>query len=271
VEQLDFGNKLNRRLQNAFGDLRRHTRTHCSDISAIKREIRDLMMDVAMLKRALTSLGQVGVMERRKIERELIVELFPPRAVRRGTGVVTASPQGQAATVECESRLPLCKAACCRIFNISLTPQEVEQGLHEWNPRQPYTVQKNRFGCMYLAAGRCSCSIYNLRPVVCSNYSCAKDGRIWADFERKELNPDLEKLLQTLAGCTARPGANGRSGVRGTEASVDTVAVSQPLEAARPGDGNSTASGGAAQMAGCQDQTEDCRVENDEPQQGDAR
>ncbi|NQT12609.1 MAG: YkgJ family cysteine cluster protein [Planctomycetes bacterium] len=230
VEHLDFSDRLNRRLQNAFGDLRRRVGTHSSAIGEIQREIRDLIMDVALLKRALTSLGQIGVIERRRIERELILELFPPRQVRPGTGVEVANLQRRPATMECESRLPLCKAACCRIFNILLTPQEVERDLYEWNSRLPYAVQKNRVGCMYLAAGGCSCSTYDHRPVACSNYSCEKDRRIWASFEKRELNPDLRKRLETLEVRAGASGAGAPHADRATEPSIQTDAVAQASE-----------------------------------------
>jgi len=34
------------------------------------------------------------------------------------------------------------------------------------------------------------CSVYNNRPSVCKEYSCADDKRIWKDFDKMELNQE---------------------------------------------------------------------------------
>ncbi|MGO8752399.1 MAG: YkgJ family cysteine cluster protein [Thermoguttaceae bacterium] len=198
VEQALLGDHLNGRIQQAFGSLSTVLRGHDATLAAVQGEIRDLIMDVALVKRALASLGQVGVMERRRIEKELVLELFPPRQARPGTGAVTACPPPSEAKVDCRDRLPLCKAACCRIFNVLLTPEEVEAGQHEWNPRAPYSLPKNRLGCVHLRQADWSCSVYDRRPGSCFGYDCTKDGRIWADFEKKVINPDLKRELDKL-------------------------------------------------------------------------
>ena len=206
VEHLDFSQKLSRKLTNAFREARSRSGRNGNVLEGVQREIRDLILDVALLKRAVASLGQVGVVQRRKIEKELIRELFPPSQPRQGTGLIISSPkQPQARRVDCENRLHLCKAACCRIFNVGLTPQEVESDQFDWDPRRPYALQKNRQGCAHLQSGGCACSIYNNRPRVCQTYSCEKDGRIWADFENMIVNPDLKRRLDTLDVWTVAP------------------------------------------------------------------
>lgn len=212
VEHLDYADKLSHKLTSSFSDVRQQVGRQGQALGAVQQEIRDLIMDVALLKRAMASLGHVGVMERKRIERELVRELFPPTQPRAGAGVVvnTAQPK-PAQKVNCEDRLHLCKAACCRIFNIHLTPQEVIEDNHDWDPRQPYALQKNRVGCAYLKSGGCACTIYESRPNTCRNYSCANDKRIWQDFEKMILNPELEKRLQTLQ-VTTGPENVGRSG-----------------------------------------------------------
>ena len=206
VEHIDFSQKLSQKLTNAFREVRSRSGRNGNVLESIQREIRDLILDVALLKRAVTSLGQVGVMERRKIEKELTRELFPPSQPRLGTGLIISSPnQPQAKRVDCENRLHLCKAACCRIFNVGLTPQEVEGDRFDWDPRRPYALQKNRQGCVHLQGGGCECTIYTNRPRTCQTYSCEKDGRIWADFENKVINSDLKKRLDTLDVATVAP------------------------------------------------------------------
>ncbi len=200
VEQEGFAANLSEKLTKAFGETQKSDRRLSATLGSVQAEIRELVMDVAMLKRALTSLGHVGVMERRRIEQELIRELFPPSQPRPGAGIAVrgdATP-GQVQSVDCENRLHICKAACCRILDIPLTPDEVDRGQHDWDPRRPYTLVKNRQGCGYLESGGCNCHIYNSRPRECRTYSCANDARIWNDFENKVLNPELARRLETL-------------------------------------------------------------------------
>jgi Fe-S-cluster containining protein len=211
VEHLDFSNNLSKKLTVVFRELRSSTSRNSSMIQSVQAEIRDLILDVALLKRALTSLGHVGVMERRRIEKELVRELFPPSQPRQGTGLVISYPNRQPVKkVDCENRLHLCKAACCRIFNVGLSPEEVQSDRYDWNPRQPYALHTNRQGCVHLAAGSCACAIYDKRPGVCQTYSCEKDQRIWADFENKIINPELKKRLDTLEVNTSAPFAGSR-------------------------------------------------------------
>src|SRR5215831_314080 len=44
--------------------------------------------------------------------------------------------------------------------------------------------------CHHLDPNTGGCSIYENRPGVCRRYSCARDERIWKDFEKMELNEE---------------------------------------------------------------------------------
>ena len=168
---------------------------NASVIACLQNELRDLIMDVALLKRALMSLGQIGVMERRRVEKELILELFPPKQIRPGLGVVVAQGQTPITCEEdCAARGHLCKQACCRIFEVHLSATEVESGdRFDWNPKSPYALCKNHLGCIYLIDGKCT--IYHSRPITCFTYSCQKDSRIWGNYEQMTLNPSLKQRL----------------------------------------------------------------------------
>lgn len=223
VEHLDYADKLSKKLTSAFGEVRAQVGRQGNALGAIQQELRDLLCDVALLKRALASLGHVGVMERRKVERELVRELFPPAQPRPGAGIaVNVSQPKPPQKVDCENRLHLCKAACCRIFNVHLTPPEVDNDIYDWDPRQPYALRKTRHGCIHLTSGGCSCTLYESRPNTCRNYSCAGDKRIWHDFEKMVVNPELAKRLETLSVSTQPPYAG--SGARGSVADVEAIA-----------------------------------------------
>lgn len=199
VEHLSFLRELSGKLETTLGGLQKRLLRNAGQIDAIMIEIRDLLLDVTLLKRAVVSLGQVGVMERERIERELIREVLPPSQPRPGTGVVVSPPSNhEQRHVDCEERLAICKAACCRIFEIGLAPSEIESGQYDWDPRHPYTLHKNRHGCTWITVNGCSCSHYDARPAVCRNYACERDQRIWADYGQMILNPLLKVRLDSL-------------------------------------------------------------------------
>ena len=231
VEHLDYSSRLSEKLTSAFNRVNSQDESLRRETKAVQQEVRELIMDVALLKRAVASLGQVGVMERRKIEKELVRELFPPAQIRPGTGI-EASPvhTGPPNIVDCNDRLPLCKAACCRIFNMNLNPSEILADKHEWDTHQPYALQRNRMGCTYLQTNGCACTIYSQRPGACSNYSCEHDTRIWANFEDKVINPQLAqqlKALDVLYTLTPHPtGPASRDEVSPAQAASTTAAES---------------------------------------------
>ena len=92
--------------------------------------------------------------------------------------------------INCEERIHLCKAACCRL-HFALTVNEIENGKAKWDLGQPYFIRQSKDGyCTHIHGGKHQCTIYNDRPKICRKYTCADDKRIWTDFEKMELNSD---------------------------------------------------------------------------------
>ena len=93
--------------------------------------------------------------------------------------------------IDCERRIPLCRAACCAM-RFALTAQDLDEGVMRWDLGRPYM---NRVGpdgrCARQDRGSLGCAIYHHRPGVCRVYDCRQDGRIWLDFDRRVINPDL--------------------------------------------------------------------------------
>jgi Fe-S-cluster containining protein len=116
--------------------------------------------------------------------------------------VETIEDQPPTATVDCESRLHICKAVCCRL-NFALSVAEIEDGHARWDLGQPYHIRKQPDGCCVHQTGK-GCAIYDHRPGVCRRYSCAKDPRIWSDFEGRVLN---HEWIAANLGQAARPHA----------------------------------------------------------------
>ncbi len=93
--------------------------------------------------------------------------------------------------IDCENRIPLCRAACCAM-RFALSPQDLEEGVMRWDLSQPYV---NRLGldkrCVHQDRASLGCTIYEHRPGVCRVYDCRMDARIWVDFEKRIINPNL--------------------------------------------------------------------------------
>lgn len=91
-------------------------------------------------------------------------------------------------TVNCEERLPVCHAVCCKL-DFPLSAEEVEAGELRWDLGRPYLIRHDEHGrCVHNDPETGACGVYEERPLTCRRYSCAGDERIWTDFERVELN-----------------------------------------------------------------------------------
>ena len=51
--------------------------------------------------------------------------------------------------IDCENRIHLCKAACCRM-NFALSRQDVEEGVIKWDLSRPYLIAQGEDGCCHL-------------------------------------------------------------------------------------------------------------------------
>lgn len=96
--------------------------------------------------------------------------------------------------IDCLQRMGLCHAACCRLeFNLSR--QDVAEGVVRWDFAQPYKIKHRDDGwCSHCDPATKTCGVRDHRPIVCRQYDCRQDARIWVDFERRIPNPELAKL-----------------------------------------------------------------------------
>ena len=92
--------------------------------------------------------------------------------------------------INCEERLHICKAACCKL-NYVLSMEEIESGKIKWDLGMPYYIRQDEDGyCVHMDKDKMCCTIYEERPLVCRKYSCKNDGRIWKDFDNMILNEE---------------------------------------------------------------------------------
>jgi Fe-S-cluster containining protein len=154
------------------------------------------LIELLMNKGLLTE----GELNERKVE---VAKRLVAKFREVGMGAVFQDPEHdkysfteKAVKIDCENRIPVCKAACCRL-NFALSRQDIEEGIVKWDLGQPYMIAHDADGyCRHLDRLGCRCTVYANRPVPCRAYDCRKDKRIWADFENRVINPNLEDLFR---------------------------------------------------------------------------
>ena len=133
--------------------------------------------------------------ERKRIVGERLIE----KLQQSGNGVMLQDPEydkynfQQEVAIDCENRVHLCQAACCRL-PFALSKQDIHEGVVRWNLGQPYLIDQGKDGyCNHLERSACSCTIHQYRPVPCRAFDCRNDQRIWLDFARKIPNPAINQ------------------------------------------------------------------------------
>ncbi|MDQ3855477.1 MAG: YkgJ family cysteine cluster protein, partial [Chloroflexota bacterium] len=116
-----------------------------------------------------------------------------------GMGVMLQDPEydkyafDEEAEIDCPSRVHLCHAACCRL-PFALSKQDIREGIVLWDLGQPYLIAHGEDGyCRHMDRGTCACTVREHRPVPCRAYDCRQDKRIWLDFERRVINPEINR------------------------------------------------------------------------------
>jgi hypothetical protein len=88
-------------------------------------------------------------------------------------------------SVDCSACRDICHAKCCSL-SFALTREEIRDDHAAWNEQRPFVIQHGENGyCVHLDRQTFQCAIYENRPGVCRRYSCEKDKRIRANFEKK--------------------------------------------------------------------------------------
>ncbi len=150
----------------------------------------------------LTDKGLVELSELEEKKRE-VAERLLESFLGKGMGVAMQEDERDKYTfdetveIDCESRVHLCKAACCRM-SFALSQQDVEEGVIKWDLGRPYLIAQDADGyCRHLDRKSSCCTVRDQRPLPCRGYDCRKDKRVWVDFEKRIINPDLEELFKS--------------------------------------------------------------------------
>jgi hypothetical protein len=145
-------------------------------------------------------LAEKGVISIEEIDarKALVAERLLQRFLKLDPGVALQEPEQDkyafqaTVKIDCENRVHLCKAACCKMV-FPLSRQDIEEGVIKWNLGRPYVIAKGRDGyCQHLDRNDLCCTVHAQRPLPCRAYDCRNDKRIWLDFENKVVNPELD-------------------------------------------------------------------------------
>lgn len=148
-------------------------------------------------------LTEKGILTIKELDarKDIVAKRVEKRFLDKGMGMHLQEPEQDKYTVrgsveiDCDSRVHLCKAACCR-FWFPLSKQDVEEGVVHWDLHEPYIIAQNTEGyCRHLNRANCHCRVYKHRPLPCRTFDCRKDPRIWLDFDTRVINPDLEAIF----------------------------------------------------------------------------
>lgn len=162
--------------------------TRLSLVEEVVREVVDVLVTCGVgadeLTEAKDALGEVAKRgEEDKRSRSLLP--WPSVAVR-----VDPSEETKLEPVDCDARIPICQAVCCRL-KFALSQDEIERGRVKWDIGHPYVIRQDSSGyCCHNDCASRSCTIYEDRPRLCRDYSCRGDKRIWTDFDAMVLNTE---------------------------------------------------------------------------------
>jgi hypothetical protein len=131
--------------------------------------------------------------------RQVVGERLSRQFKDSGQGALFQDPEydkydfADGAGVDCASRIDLCKAACCRL-PFALSKQDIREGIIRWDLGQPYLIDQGKDGyCNHMDRCTGRCTVYEQRPVPCRGFDCRTDNRVWLDFDRGVINPEIER------------------------------------------------------------------------------
>lgn len=159
-----------------------------------QENVHENMVLLHSLVEVLVSKGLIHVheLEQRK---KALVESFSQNDEQKPRVHLVETPdkyaQDNELVIDCESRYPICKGVCCKLW-FALSVQDLQEKIVKWNYSYPYGIAQGQDGyCIHFDHSSYKCTIYENRPLICRTYDCRGDKRIWLDFENRVINPEL--------------------------------------------------------------------------------
>lgn len=159
---------------------------HIVDVQT-KARVAELSATVNALVETLIGGGQVAL-ETYENRKRLTMARENERATSEAGVAVANIPDKYALTnlpqIDCEARLPLCQARCCKL-RFALSVQDLDERVVRWNYGAPYNIAQRDDGYCVHNEPNGGCGVYTHRPGICRTYDCRRDRRIWVDFEQR--------------------------------------------------------------------------------------
>jgi Fe-S-cluster containining protein len=170
-------------------DIERGLRFNHMMESQTKERVSDVATTLYAVIEALVAQGVLSIEEynkrreacaKRESERSRAQEYLPVMSGTVDKYALKDLPQ-----IDCDARLPLCRARCCTL-TFPLSYQDLEERVVRWDYGRPYQIGRREDGyCVHNSPETRGCTVYQNRPAICRTYDCSKDKRIWADFEKR--------------------------------------------------------------------------------------
>ncbi len=151
----------------------------------------------------LSEKGMISIDELDKRKKE-VAERQVKKFAETGIGLMYQTPEfdkynfKKEACIDCQSRLDVCKANCCK-FPFALSRQDIEERIVRWEFGKPYLIAHDTDGyCVHLNRENYKCTVHEHRPVPCRGFDCKdnKKWKVWQDYDQKILNPELEHKVK---------------------------------------------------------------------------
>lgn len=177
-----------------------HTRINANTTKTLEAASFLYALIELLSEKGLIAIEELDERKRRVAERQV------KKFIESGIGLLYQDPEydkytfEHEAEVDCQSRLPVCRAICCRV-PFALSRQDVEEGVIRWEFGRPYVIAHGEDGyCVHLDRESLRCTVHNSRPVPCRGFDCRESDRwqVWSDFDKKILNPGMvDKIDQS--------------------------------------------------------------------------
>ncbi len=142
------------------------------------------------------------------VRKKQVAERLVRKFADCGLGLMYQDPEydkyafKHASEVDCQIRLNVCRAACCRI-PFALSKQDVGEGIIRWEFGRPYLIAHDGDGyCVHLDRETYRCSAYDHRPVPCRGFDCRNGDKwkVWLDYEQQIIDPEFEERIVECNG-----------------------------------------------------------------------
>ena len=146
-------------------------------------------------------LSEKGILSIEELDerKKQVAQRLMTKFIDSGIGLMHQDPEYDKYTfkhevqVDCQSRMHICKAVCCR-FPFALSRQDVEEGIINWEFGRPYLIAHDEDGyCVHLDREDYRCTMWEHRPVPCRGFDCRDNEKwkVWLDYEKGVINTEL--------------------------------------------------------------------------------